>query len=442
MRFWILITAAIGFCYAVLANSSTSTNQTKVPNYYGYSFNGTGYELLKSPIPTTGRVPHHWLSPGYPRKKSSNNGTTGPPRNGCDSTTVYKYKIISTMLWEGSSRDLVGKFDPQSSTLNCPSGCTFTDVKAVTKAVMGKIDVKSGFDVGLAKGDVTVGGSVTYTSSSSSAHSMSMGANTRGYQGFMQSWLDVIGEFRVVEVYCCNGNRCSESTILKYPYHLSYPRTTSDGGLSRGTYSICTGEHDNQECYMGGFDITKCKGSDTKIAGTKLVENEGLWSGNGRFRFKIQGDGNGCICDNVSGTCINYWCTMKLPAAGSGPHYGQLQADGNFCSYNGRGNNYGCTGSDQIANNGYRLIMQNDGNLVIYNHLDNPIWHSGTPKFEIPFPRCGQNHGSGGGDSGKCRGGNPGSKNGLGKDGTCCKTEADCKECCSKDGMCNSACNF
>jgi hypothetical protein len=63
-----------------------------------------------------------------------------------------------------------------------------------------------------------------------------------------------------------------------------------------------------------------------------------------------------------------------------------LQGDGNFVVYR-VGNNTALWASNTFGKGGVKLIMQNDGNLVLYTASNQPVWASNTAGKGTSFAR-------------------------------------------------------
>lgn len=105
-------------------------------------------------------------------------------------------------------------------------------------------------------------------------------------------------------------------------------------------------------------------------AGSTLEEGQSLVSRNGKYMLDMQGDGN----------LVLYWehqAIWQSHTRRDVPDSAIMQADGNFVVYVGQQAvwNSGSTQSDRGA---YSLVVQNDGNMVIYTAANKPIWESHT----------------------------------------------------------------
>jgi hypothetical protein len=110
-----------------------------------------------------------------------------------------------------------------------------------------------------------------------------------------------------------------------------------------------------------------------------------LTSGNGRFTFTYQDDGN-LVLYSDGGTAL--WS-----AGTSGAGQAVLQGDGNFVVYDHSGQPVWNTGT---AGRGDRLIVQDDGNVVLYDAAGSAVWNTGT----AGAAGGGSGGGTGGGDGG------------------------------------------
>jgi hypothetical protein len=100
-----------------------------------------------------------------------------------------------------------------------------------------------------------------------------------------------------------------------------------------------------------------------------------LRSANDRYRLVIQGDGNLVMYDNSSNAAI--W------SSGTGgrreiPFKAVMQNDGNFVIYNSLNQPIWATGTDRKGSGPYRLVLQDDRNLVLYDANNTVHWASNT----------------------------------------------------------------
>ena len=95
------------------------------------------------------------------------------------------------------------------------------------------------------------------------------------------------------------------------------------------------------------------------------------------YRATMQPDGNLVLSSN--GTASPYWSTGT---AGRGA-YARMQSDGNFVVYNWADNPVWAA-----STRGARVVMQVDGNLVVYNASNSPLWSSNTAGESIASTNC------------------------------------------------------
>jgi parallel beta-helix repeat protein len=102
-----------------------------------------------------------------------------------------------------------------------------------------------------------------------------------------------------------------------------------------------------------------------------LYPRQGLASCDGRFALNLQGDGNLVLREGA--TALWSSATAGQPSAEL-----LMQADGNLVLYSVTGTPLWSTATS--GNPGARLVVQNDGNLVVYSPSpgNTPLWSSGT----------------------------------------------------------------
>ena len=367
----------------------------------------------------------------------------------CETTEYDEAVQTNSMFWYGT-RTKVGQFTRASNEYFCPPGgpsCPMDTSYTITNFYSFKVGANEGFDISVIAAQVSPEISFTKTwATASGGGEMSLPPGVLAYAGFATKWVEVKGHYFVKRRTCCRGQtpECTTEVLSKRDYDVSFPRTLASYSMD-GIYTLCSGDLENQNCYDNqNTDMERCMASDTILPNNRLegCTDSGCYdppkmlvSTNNVNRVVIHINGKMCVYGSRDGRYTNTWCINEELAPSEGFLYGTLQENGSFCLYTKAGCNYYCTTPTGASNGGYRLIMQNDGGLVIYTSNDNPIWHSGTGYGKIPFPYCGKNHGGGGN---VCSGGNPGSEIEHGE-GACCETERDCKDCCGA-GVCNAAC--
>ncbi len=118
-------------------------------------------------------------------------------------------------------------------------------------------------------------------------------------------------------------------------------------------------------------------GNNQLKVGQRLNGSQELSSSNGRFRLKMQSDGNLVIYDGPGAI----WATgtWNLPVDRK-PTRAEMQPDGNLVLYNNTNQAAWASGSWGSGRTNPYVEMQDDGNLVIYHNGRTPLWASGTSR--------------------------------------------------------------
>lgn len=114
-----------------------------------------------------------------------------------------------------------------------------------------------------------------------------------------------------------------------------------------------------------------------------LHVNESAWSCDGRFQLIMQGDGNLVLYQIGIGAL---WATGTT---GWG-NWAMMQGDGNFVVYNSA--SWPLWDSKTYGHFGVKLSLLDDGNLIIYKPVpggQDTLWSSGTGGRWAGVPRCG-----------------------------------------------------
>ncbi|KAK4185373.1 bulb-type lectin domain-containing protein [Podospora australis] len=105
--------------------------------------------------------------------------------------------------------------------------------------------------------------------------------------------------------------------------------------------------------------------------GESLGPQESLWSSDGRVEAKYQGDGKLAVYRD--GTCIWQSTAEQVP----NPKSLVMQEDGNLVIYDQAGKaTWHTDTADSSPGAHHILCVQNDGNLVLYK--GEPIWSTNT----------------------------------------------------------------
>lgn len=121
--------------------------------------------------------------------------------------------------------------------------------------------------------------------------------------------------------------------------------------------------------------------SDTRTSGnhTDIIINDvAIKSNNGRYFARMQDDGDFVLYNSLEFLPRNQFWSTGTKGKGVGPFRILLQTNGNLVIY---GADDKMTWESNTAKNSggpFRLIMQNDRNLVIYNVDGLPTWASKT----------------------------------------------------------------
>jgi hypothetical protein len=124
---------------------------------------------------------------------------------------------------------------------------------------------------------------------------------------------------------------------------------------------------------------TKPKTNDTLHPGATLKRGQSLVSQNGKYSANLQTDGNFCVRGKTS------WCLNGVYSGYSNVQSITMQGDGNFCTNTGfcfcqygYGKQTVWTKQNCGQGAGNYAIIQNDGNFVVYNRIDEPLWATDT----------------------------------------------------------------
>jgi hypothetical protein len=126
----------------------------------------------------------------------------------------------------------------------------------------------------------------------------------------------------------------------------------------------------------GGVGTASFLGTDTLGPGKELDANQYILSADARFALILQTDGNLVLYDGNS-----IW---QSGTSGSGANRLVMQTDGNLVLYNG---NTAVWQSRTGGTGQAHLVVQTDGNVVTYNNASgSPTWWTGTGGHAAPTP--------------------------------------------------------
>lgn len=382
MRVYISVKLLLALA-CITANAVDATNTTLDPIGFEYT-SGKLSPIYKMPVNNVMTAP------------SKKNVNSPAPKHiplaspVCESPDIFNDAPgMNTMDWYDTAGE-VGRFMCQSIDISCrPDGnpCSFDRVETVTNTYSFKVGTKEGIDLAVVSAKLNVEVSYTTAGATSTSVGMTIPPGVRAYQGFATKWLEARGTCKKFERTCCRNRSpiCTDKQIGPGKlFAVNLPKAIGNCATSScyldGILALCTDDGGRQDCNGGNSNMSACKASDTLLPGDILkgctddhcTDNKRmLSSSNNGNRVAIHTSGTMCIYGTVDGNYHNTACFGKSMGSNKGPFYGEFTADGNFCLYTKSGSNYWCTGSVGTNNGGYRMIMQNDGNLVIYTGKNN-----------------------------------------------------------------------
>lgn len=119
---------------------------------------------------------------------------------------------------------------------------------------------------------------------------------------------------------------------------------------------------------LGGLPSVALAATSVLAAGGTLATGASLVSPNGRYACIMQGDGN-LVVYRSGGVAI--W---NSGTGGQGPSKLIAQGDGNLVIYKNGGGATWSTSTNGVS--APRLVMQDDGNLVLYDNTNRAVWCS------------------------------------------------------------------
>ena len=109
-----------------------------------------------------------------------------------------------------------------------------------------------------------------------------------------------------------------------------------------------------------------------------LNQNSVLISKNQNFCARMQEDGNFVCYHGMNFQSQNAFWASNTGGIGLGPFRLVCQNDGNLVLYDRQGNATWSSNTWKQGTGPYRLVMQDDRNLVLYDRFNQPTWASGT----------------------------------------------------------------
>lgn len=175
-----------------------------------------------------------------------------------------------------------------------------------------------------------------------------------------------------------DGNLVCHDTICS-----DYYWSSNTAGRGRGPYKLVMQSDRNICIYDVNDSLTWSSNTpSTEAPKTQLANEEGLLanqhivSPNGLYRLLYQADGNLVGCRRGQSTApYPFWSSGRSVA---GPGQAVMGGDGNLTCYDGNGKQYFSTKTAGKGKAPFRLVMQNDRNICIYDSKDTVTWTSKT----------------------------------------------------------------
>lgn len=165
--------------------------------------------------------------------------------------------------------------------------------------------------------------------------------------------------------------------VVKYRWNL-----TMDPAEYKSLYQSCLSTHEcaDQVVSLPPRADTPSTGAarDRLVAGSVLATGTALASQDGRYTFAMQDDGNAVVY-SAAGRVL--WMSGSSMSPGSSL---VMQSDGNAVVYAPEGAAVWSSGT--FDNPGAWIVLQNDGNLVVYRADGTPAWWSGPDRGADPLP--------------------------------------------------------
>ncbi len=157
--------------------------------------------------------------------------------------------------------------------------------------------------------------------------------------------------------------------------------TTFGGGACNGPVGqgLGSGGPVSGPCGSAAPATTAPTGCGTIGSGLGLSKGQAVTSCDGRFSFVMQSDGN--LVEYANG--IPLWASHTTPDGAAAV----MQSDGNLVVYSSTG----CPlwASNTAGHTGAHFAVQDDGNLVVYDTANKPLWASGTGSIGATPTQCG-----------------------------------------------------
>jgi len=134
-------------------------------------------------------------------------------------------------------------------------------------------------------------------------------------------------------------------------------------------------------CVLGSIFTLSVLSNTRKFKTSTLHENERLVSKNGKYFAELKTDGNFVLYltkeEHGKEVELQVWET-KTHGKGKGPYKLVMQQDGNAILFDNHNTHIWATNTAGKGKKPYRLVLQDDGNLVIYSHEGTSTWATKT----------------------------------------------------------------
>lgn len=115
-----------------------------------------------------------------------------------------------------------------------------------------------------------------------------------------------------------------------------------------------------------------------------LATNQSISSGQAfkakthSYHARLEQDGELVVYMNDHFHQKNAMWRSKSGGKGHGPYRLVMQDDGNLVIYDSHNKATWASGTDKKGASGHKVVMQDDGNLVLYDGNSKPTWNTGT----------------------------------------------------------------
>ncbi len=130
---------------------------------------------------------------------------------------------------------------------------------------------------------------------------------------------------------------------------------------------------------------------DSLAMGISMAQEQYIQSLSGVYFARVQADGNFAIFSSSTFAASSIVGESKSKDKGVAPYRMNLQKDGNLVIIDSKNATTWSSGTSGLGTFPHRLVMQNDGNMVIYDALNQATWATNTDCFTLDFLKEGLN---------------------------------------------------